>query len=311
MSTPLNPRTIFLLERYTALPYYQAMRDHLANMLDAAEEALRVFMTDLPPDYRSWHPSEQPDVSWGEVVLPNLRWTMQAVEDGLVQIKAGELSGLAMAGNVKSAFAGMNRDYVSTWMSQPHFDAFWHHYRECSHLASNIAITERGAWAPTALIETDPQAVQARGPLNAPSTWPLYRLNGAVRVKTDALVPQTGVYLPDASLSSPQFLIEGYKAWAANVGDTPALEAPYHREPTTWTLVERIADSGGGTPRATDSSAAGIRLRVIAGNPCPQAGFWCTPAKLDSRKRFAVGDNMPSVGGDYGITIWQWDEDQR
>ncbi len=310
MSTPLNPRAIFLLERYSSLPYYQAMRDHFANMLEAAEEALRVFMKDIPPDYRSRHPSEQPDVSWGEVVLPNLRWTMQAVEDGLVQIKAGELSGLAMTGNVRTAFAGMNRDYAYTWMPEPYRALFDLENSKCWHNASNISNTERGGWAPTALIETDPQAVAARGPLNAPPTWPLYRLNAAVQVKTDAPVPRTGIYLPDAAWSSPQFLIEGYEAWEANVGDTPALEAPWHREPSTWTLVERIADSGGGIPGATDPAAAGIRLRVIAGNPCPQAGFWYTPARLDSRKRFGVGDNMPSLGGDYGITIWQWDEQQ-
>lgn len=82
------------------------------------------------------------------------------------------------------------------------------------------------------------------------------------------------------------------------------------KPPNTWTLVERIAGSGGGIPGAKDPTLAGIRLRVMAGNPCPQAGFWFTPARLDSRRHFAVGQIMPSLGGDYGTTIWQWDEEQ-
>jgi hypothetical protein len=79
---------------------------------------------------------------------------------------------------------------------------------------------------------------------------------------------------------------------------------------TTWTLVERVADSGGGTPGAIDPFAAGIRLRCPAGQPCPQAGWWFTPSSLSGRQQFALGQIMPSVISDYGSTIWQWDEDQ-
>lgn len=50
-----------------------------------------------------------------------------------------------------------------------------------------------------------------------------------------------------------------------------------------------------------------VRLRCVAGQPCPRAGFWFTPARAGSRRQFAIGDVMPEVGGDYGATIWQWD----
>lgn len=30
-----------------------------------------------------------------------------------------------------------------------------------------------------------------------------------------------------------------------------------------------------------------------------------------SRRYFQTGDSMPSLGGDYGVTIWQWDENQQ
>lgn len=51
-------------------------------------------------------------------------------------------------------------------------------------------------------------------------------------------------------------------------------------------------------------------LRCEAGQPCPREGFWFTPARADSRRHFAYGEVMPKVGGDYGATIWQWDEQQ-
>ncbi|MFT3721561.1 PoNe immunity protein domain-containing protein [Pseudorhodoferax sp.] len=51
-------------------------------------------------------------------------------------------------------------------------------------------------------------------------------------------------------------------------------------------------------------------LRCQAGQACPREGWWSTPAKADSRRHFLAGETMPSVGGDYGVTIWQWDERQ-
>ena len=56
---------------------------------------------------------------------------------------------------------------------------------------------------------------------------------------------------------------------------------------------------------AADASG-GIRLRCEAGQPCPREGEWETPAQANSRRNFQQGEVMPSVGGDYGQTIWQW-----
>jgi Immunity protein 74 len=54
----------------------------------------------------------------------------------------------------------------------------------------------------------------------------------------------------------------------------------------------------------------GLPERVPAPGKCPQDGFWLTPARMNSRRHFKVGEVMPDVGGDYGLTIWQWDENQ-
>ena len=52
-----------------------------------------------------------------------------------------------------------------------------------------------------------------------------------------------------------------------------------------------------------------VGLRCDAGQPCPKEGWWFTPAEENSRRYFKLGEVMPSVGGDYGATIWQWDGD--
>lgn len=45
--------------------------------------------------------------------------------------------------------------------------------------------------------------------------------------------------------------------------------------------------------------------RCEAGQPCPQAGNWWTPAKPVARREFAVGDIMPDYpDSTYGATIW-------
>jgi Protein of unknown function (DUF3396) len=48
-------------------------------------------------------------------------------------------------------------------------------------------------------------------------------------------------------------------------------------------------------------------LRCPAGEPCPRDGYWTTPAKTSSRRRFERGEVMPEVVSDYGATIWVWD----
>jgi len=77
-----------------------------------------------------------------------------------------------------------------------------------------------------------------------------------------------------------------------------------------------LADFARSLPRpvalggAPSDSSDGVTLRCAAGQPCPRAGYWFTPARLDSRRVFQQGEVMPDVGGDYGATIWQWDSQQ-
>jgi len=59
--------------------------------------------------------------------------------------------------------------------------------------------------------------------------------------------------------------------------------------------------------QATSMSWALEKLRVEGGKPCPQTGYWYTPAIPNSRRHFEQGAVMPvSADSQYGATIWQW-----
>lgn len=49
---------------------------------------------------------------------------------------------------------------------------------------------------------------------------------------------------------------------------------------------------------------------IPAGQSCSRTGYWFTPARQNSRAHFEAGQTMPDVGGTWGATIWQWDEQQ-
>ena len=311
MSAPLIPQEIYLLERYSSPNYFGDMRDHFAAMLKAAQDALDEFMKHIPPDYRNRDISQQPDVVWGERVLPNLQWVLDGLNKGYIRISHGDLEALGQASNVGSAFAAINRDYTWDWMPPSHFDIADAENSEAWERASNVHHTSLAQWCKGDL------SVQyrddCRGPLNAPSSWPQYHLNPQVQVKTDDKVPCNGIYLPDVADSCAQLLIKDYSAWGATVLRDPSdpNNQSFDRTPTIWTLVERSADSGGGEILGRHGpDAIGIRLRCEAGHRCTSEGWWFTPALPASRRRFSAGDIMPVVNPGYGINIWQWDSNQ-
>ncbi len=89
-------------------------------------------------------------------------------------------------------------------------------------------------------------------------------------------------------------------------------ENVYTHRPCKWYFVEMI---DGEYEDETDTAepetvTATHHPNVPAGQPCPEAGWWFTPAEPDSRRWFKQGEAMPSVGGDYGQTFWQWSPDQ-
>jgi hypothetical protein len=146
MTIRLIPQEIYLLERYSSLDYFGQMRDHFAECVKAAEEALAEFMLRIPPDYRSRPLHQQPDAVWGERVIPNMQWALKTLNGAYINLSHGDLWGLGCAGNVETTFASINRDYPIDWMAKTYQDRYDRAETQASKMASNISHTEQGSW---------------------------------------------------------------------------------------------------------------------------------------------------------------------
>ncbi|MCC9595408.1 MULTISPECIES: hypothetical protein [unclassified Rubrivivax] len=306
MTVSFDPSEPFLLQRYVSLSYFGLMRDHFADCVSAAESALDQILMSLPRDYRNRPVHAQPDIAWGAVVIPNMTSVLAGLNEAYIRVSHGQLGFLASAGGLSTVFVSIMRDYDTRWMPGLYLERFEQGRRESWRIASNIDRSCQCIWAPGDLSWDYNE--EARGPLDAPPSWPVYRPNPQVRVKTGDKIVVSGVYLP-AEAGCAQFLIAGQEALGALPPDDPNdLRTTDERAiPTTWTLVEKIADSGGGIPGASDPWLAGIRERCVAGEACPRTGWWTTPA-APARRRFVAGTVMPELGGDWGTTVWQLDQ---
>ena len=319
MSTPINPQEIYLLERYISLDYFGEMRDAWVEMIKHLENCLDQFMQNLPLDYRNRPLPEQPDAVWGERVLPNFRDTFHHLCNGYIQILHNDFGGLGHASRISNDRKGQT-DFWDGWMSRDDQNTYGDLLHLASMRASNIDVTEGAHWNAGTLTTFYDEG--EFGSLNPPANWPQYKLNPHIQVASGQKVKQCGIYVPDVDNSCAQFLSVNYdETPEASVfvrmrelfhpvtkikyGETPEHE----KRPCIWTLVERVADDGG---TSTAPSLLNQKThRVPANQACPESGFYFTPAKADSRRHFKQGDIMPSVGNDYGMTIWQWDEQQN
>ena len=154
MAPPLIPQEIYLLERFCSLERYADMRDAWQAMLNHAEDMLRRFMQQLPPRYRKRALPEQPDIVWGERVLPNFRDTMQILNDGYIQLAHGDYEALGRANGVTGDVRGQTMDYSAAWMDEVEPGAEAKYYEllyKASNLAWPITLTSGGTWGPGAL----------------------------------------------------------------------------------------------------------------------------------------------------------------
>ncbi len=294
----IRPQEIYLLERYSSAEYFKELVDAFENMLNAAENALELFMQDLPYDYRNRHISQQPDVVWGEHVLPNFRSTLDALNYGYKRLLEGDLSALQYAGNVVTDFRNQRVEYFPDWMNENNLSLFDEWQSKASRLSSNIKATVFGNWPMTFLSEG--YDADYLGELNLPPSLPIYKLNQTVTVKTDVTVPQDGIYIPEIEDASAQLLLKGHDAIEALVGldeDCPQYD---HQEATNWVLVERIADEGG-----SSETIQVEKLKGFAGQTCQRAGNWWSPANQLQSRYFKQGDVFPKVeNNSWGETVW-------
>ncbi|QSG84941.1 hypothetical protein [Acinetobacter indicus] len=294
----IRPQEIYLLERYSSAEYFKELVDAFEQTLTAAERALELFMSDLPYDYRDRHISEQPDVVWGEHVLPNFRSTMTSLQYAYRRLLDGDLSALQYAGNVITDFRAQGVDYWPDWMDADNLEQFDQEQAKANQVASNINSTIFGCWVMGSL--SFRYNVDARGNLDLPKSLPVYRLSPYIYINTGETVPQDGIYVPLIEDASAQLMLKGHDAQDALVGLSKSGLQYAREEPTEWILVERIADEGGSLATVESTS-----LKAFAGQNCPQSGYWWSPANQLQSCYFEQGEVFPEFeNNSWGETIW-------
>ncbi|MDR2187952.1 MAG: DUF1911 domain-containing protein [Azonexus sp.] len=107
------------------------------------------------------------------------------------------------------------------------------------------------------------------------------------------------------------YRFEGYWSWEAaatawmlDIDDSTFRDMPFY--PRDLVDFARALDGA-----VVGSPSPPSRPNVPANHPCPETGWWFTPAKAGSRRHFTQGSIMPDVEGSaYGATFWQWSPDQ-
>lgn len=93
----------------------------------------------------------------------------------------------------------------------------------------------------------------------------------------------------------------GAVAYLLDLDDTDIDHLVYPKDLVAWARANKHL-----TKVQTEAQSG----RCEAGQLCQQTGYWFTPAQANARRYFKAGDIMPTIGSDYGTTIWQWDSDQ-
>ncbi|WP_082874694.1 type VI immunity family protein [Burkholderia sp. MSMB1589WGS] len=120
---------------------------------------------------------------------------------------------------------------------------------------------------------------------------PYVFVNSVLRVLRDPKPDALHTYIPDL----PSADTKNARKWVARF-DLP--DAPPIAEPPTI------------VPPPVNREPA--RQSVRGGNPCPEAGWWHTPAKAGSRRYFEVGEIMPVIeGSSWGTTNWHWSPSEK
>ncbi|MEZ5602527.1 MAG: hypothetical protein R3F36_17025 [Candidatus Competibacteraceae bacterium] len=146
-----------------------------------------------------------------------------------------------------------------------------------------------------------------------PAKIPEYAADTSVTCKTGDIVPWTGVWVPTTGMGTAalvfarkhlQIMQASYEVTKNGDDETfTVVDTSFHPVKPTGRMIPH--------PALTSSGATATHHpNVPANQPCPESGWWFTPAKPDSRRYFKQGETMPSVGGDYGQTFWQWSPDQ-
>lgn len=317
MKATINPREIYLLEKYSSVEYFGELRELWEKMIEHADTCLDVFMKNIPPNYRKQPLYDQPDTVWGHRVLPNFRNTLRGLNDGFILLTHGDMEGLGYAHNVLNDYKGQ-LDYPADWMLSADRNLFDSLMEKAKSMAHKVVVTDEAFWRPPTLATYSDAANSVEFPIH----WPLYRINKDIFIRTGEKTKQSGIYVPDVEDSCAEFLSTNRKAAPQayvlvrfkdllhpETGEKYGEEPIHEKRDCVWYLVKRV--SGEDTNLMPSLQTMQYFLRIPAGKTCPETGFYFTPAGPNSRKLFHQGEVMPELNTGYGATIWQWDTRQE
>ena len=316
MNITINPREIYLLEKFSSTEYFGELREIWEQMVEHAESCLNSFMKNIPHNYRKQPLYDQPDIVWGHRVLPNFRNTLRSLNDGFILLTHGDLEGLGYAHDPLNDYKGQ-LDYPADWMPSADRSLFDGLMQKAKHMAHKIVLTEEAFWRPRTLANYNDTVV----PIKFPTHWPIYRINKDISVRTGEKTQQSGIYLPDVENSCAEFLSTNRKAAPQayvlvgfrdllhpETGEKYDEEAIHEKKDCIWYLVERASDPDTDSmPSLHDTQET---LRFESGSVCQKAGMYFTPAQVGSRRQFELGEIFPEANSQYGKTIWHWDSHQ-
>lgn len=303
----INPKEAYLLEQFSSLGFFEIMRNNYRLFLDDLEELLEIYMHNLPYNLRDLPLPEQADIQWGGSVLPNLRATMDRIDIAYTKIKSGDFTYLDCAGEIRSNDKGIS-EFSPHWMDDLPYEKVrqcWDYYSIARAHASVIDRTYPTDWSMEILSDSYPEADIFHGiNLTRPDSYPIYRINPAVTVKSDEKIERTGIYLCQEDRSRIEFMAaseengSGVGSVIAVGMDPDTFETLYGD--CTWVLIERIADTGGSA-----ETIQAENLKGFGGEVCPRSGHWWSPANQSEKRYFEQGEVFPKLKGSFwGKTIW-------
>ncbi len=324
----LHPQEIYILEYLSSLEHFCNVRDTLQKAVHTGEQALDEFMHHIPAKLRQRHLSEQPDVVWGGLVLPNLRSSLDSVIRACVLRSHNDPHAFSGIGSWGSNTGKNIKDYYNFgngWMPKEQEDLFWDSLGKAMKLDDLAGATidgswEEGDWTYSLDLSQDEDLLY-NSDIVIPAQIPAYELDHSVVIKLGEPVKETGIYLPEAENTAAQFLnidifdYDDPSPWVRQglVKDSYGDWRESQPIKTSWTLVRRIPDQFIEVPAEGFFPKQGVlsQGRAEALQPCPQTGWWWTPARAHSRQHFIQGATMPDFPySAYGATIWYRDAKQ-
>ncbi|NAR19636.1 hypothetical protein GPS63_15385 [Acinetobacter haemolyticus] len=307
MCYSVNPKAAYLLEQFSSLEFFETMRNNYGLFLDSLEELFEIYMHNLPYNLRSLPYPEQADIQWGGAVLPNLRNTMDRIDSAYAKIKSGDFTYLRCTGEIRSNDKGLS-EFSPHWMDNlptAKVKQCWDHYSVAKSYASIISNTYPTYWNLDELVIDYPEDdIFHEINLVLPDSYPVYRVNPEIIVKSNEKVEKTGIYICEQDRKRIEFMAaseeesRGVGSVAATGMDPDTFETFYGD--CAWILVERIADEGG-----SSETIKAENLKGFAGQICQRSGNWWSPANQLQSRYFEQGEVFPEIeNNSWGETIW-------